>query len=190
MSHINESIDVEVPVRTAYDQWTQFETFPKFMEGVDRVIQLDDKSLDWTATIAGKVKHWRAEITQQEPDRIVAWRSVDGARNDGEVTFQSLSPTSTRVSVDLEVDPDGLLESAGDALGFVARRAKGDLERFKEFIEQRGSETGAWRGEIESGRVVRDDNSGGTASSTPIAGGSLTGDAGHDEPVGSSRTNR
>ena len=153
MSHITETIDVNAPLRAVYDQWTQFEQFPEFMEGVERVIQLDDKTLDWTATVAGKVKHWRAEITKQEPDRIIAWRSIDGARNDGEVTFAAVDADTTRVTLDLDVDPEGLLETAGDALGFVARRAKGDLERFKEFIEGRGIPTGAWRGEIRGGEV-------------------------------------
>ncbi|MBI2777769.1 MAG: SRPBCC family protein [Chloroflexi bacterium] len=152
MSRISETIEVDVPLRVAYDQWTQFETFPQFMEGIDRVIQLDDRTLDWTATIAGKVKHWRAEITDQEPDRLIAWRSIDGARNDGSVRFEAAGADSTRLSLDLDVDPEGPLETAGDALGFVARRAKADLERFKAFIEARGQETGAWRGSVGSRR--------------------------------------
>jgi len=159
MSHITETVEVNVPCRVAYDQWTQFEQFPRFMEGVERVIQLDDKTLDWTATIAGKVKHWRAKITLQEPDRVVAWRSVDGARNDGSVRFESIDAGRTRIVLDLEVDPDGPLETAGDALGFVSRRAKGDMERFKAFIEARGQETGAWRGEVHPGGVVERDPS-------------------------------
>jgi uncharacterized membrane protein len=152
MSQISESIEIEVPRRVAYDQWTQFEQFPQFMEGVERVEQLDDKTLDWTAEIAGKRKRWRATILEQRPDEVISWRSIDGARNDGTVRFESLGPERTRLTLDMDVDPEGPLENAGDALGFVARRAKADLERFKEFIEGRRRETGAWRGTIEAGR--------------------------------------
>jgi uncharacterized membrane protein len=153
MSRISEHIDVNVPVNTAYNQWTQFESFPQFMEGVERVVQLDDKTLDWTASIAGKTKHWRAEIVEQQPDQLVSWRSVDGARNDGSVRFESLGTDQTRVTLDLDVEPDGPIEATGDALGFVSRRAQADLERFKDFIESRGQETGAWRGSVEGSEV-------------------------------------
>ena len=148
MSDIHQTIDVDVPVRTAYNQWTQFETFPEFMDGVKRVVQLDDRTLEWTASIAGKEKQWQAEITEQRPDQLVAWRSTAGARNAGTVTFQRLDDTRTRVGLSLDVEPDGPLESAGDATGFVDRRVKADLERFKAFIESRGQETGAWRGSV------------------------------------------
>ncbi len=151
MSTIAESIDVAVPVRVAYDQWTQFEDFPKFMEGVKRVKQLDDASLDWTAEIAGIERSWRAEITEQEPDTRVAWRSTSGAKNAGQVSFEPLSDTMTRVTLELDVEPEGAIESAGDALGFVERQAEGDLQRFKEFIELRGTPTGSWRGEVAAG---------------------------------------
>ena len=153
MSQILESIDVDVPVRTAYDQWTQFEEFPRFMEGVESVRQIDDTHLDWTADIGGRTKQWRAEITEQEPDQRIAWRSTEGAENAGVVTFHRLDDHRSRVTLQLDVDPDGLLETAGDALGFVKRRAVGDLERFKAFIEERGSPTGAWRGEVEQNDV-------------------------------------
>jgi uncharacterized membrane protein len=153
VSRITETIDVDVPVRAAYDQWTQFESFPEFMEGVDRVVQVDDTTLDWTASIAGKVKNWRAEITEQRPDELVAWRSTEGAQNDGQVRFESLGADRTRIETQLDVEPEGLVEKAGDALGVVERRVKGDLERFKEFIEARGHETGAWRGSVDDGRV-------------------------------------
>ena len=153
MSRIVESIEVDVPVRVAYDQWTQFESFPQFMEGVERVVQTDDKTLEWTASIAGKVKNWRAEITEQRPDEVVAWRSTEGAQNDGMVRFESLGGDRTRVETQLDVEPEGLVEKTGDALGVVERRVKGDLERFKEFIESRGQATGAWRGEVDDGRV-------------------------------------
>ncbi|HEX5239741.1 MAG TPA: SRPBCC family protein [Candidatus Limnocylindrales bacterium] len=154
MSRITDHVDVDVPVRVAYDQWTQFESFPEFMEGVERVIQLDDRTLDWTASIGGKTKHWRAEIVQQEPDQVVSWRSLDGARNDGTVRFEPTDANTTRVTLELDVQPEGAIESAGDALGVVDRRVKGDLDRFKDFIESRGQATGAWRGSVE-GRQVR-----------------------------------
>jgi len=153
MSHISEEIEIDVPVRVAYDQWTQFESFPKFMEGVERVQQLDDETLGWTAEIAGKKKTWRAEIVEQLPDTVISWRSTEGARNDGAVRFDKLSGNRTRLMLELDVEPDGLLESAGDALGLVERRVKGDLERFKSFIESRGTPTGAWRGTVDDGRA-------------------------------------
>ena len=149
MSEIIETVDVNVPVRTAYDQWTQFETFPKFMEGVERVEQLDDKTLRWTAEIAGQKRTWKARITEQAPDQRIAWTSTEGAKNAGVVTFHRLDGNTTRVTLQLDVDPEGPVENIGDALGFVQRRAKGDMERFKEFIESRGSETGAWRGTVK-----------------------------------------
>jgi uncharacterized membrane protein len=155
VSRITESIDVNVPVRVAYDQWTQFESFPQFMEGIERVVQVDDTTLEWTATVAGKVKNWRAEITEQRPDEVVAWRSTDGAQNDGQVRFETLAMDRTRIEVQIDVEPEGLVERAGDALGIVERRVQGDLERFKEFVESRGQATGAWRGTVDDGRVER-----------------------------------
>jgi uncharacterized membrane protein len=155
MSRIDESIDVNVPVRVAYDQWTQFEDFPQFMDGVERVEQLDDTTLSWTASIAGREKVWTAKITRQEPDQVVAWEATDGAQNAGTVTFEELAPEVSRVSLALEYEPDGPVESAGDALGLVGRRVKGDMERFKAFIEARGHETGGWRGRVEAGREVQ-----------------------------------
>lgn len=149
MSNIEQSIEVDVPVRTAYNQWTQFEEFPKFMEGVEKVIQLDDKRLHWVAEIAGKTREWDAEITEQIPDERVAWSNIDGATNAGVVTFHYLDENKSKIMLQLEFEPEGIVEKAGDALGFVRTRTKGDLERFKSFVESRGSETGAWRGEIE-----------------------------------------
>jgi uncharacterized membrane protein len=154
MSQILESIDVDVPVRTAYDQWTQFEEFPRFMEGVEQVEQLDDTTLRWTAQIAGVRKSWTAEITEQTPDQRIAWNATEGAENAGVVTFHRLDDQKARVTLQLDVEPEGPVESAGDALGFVQRRAKGDMERFKTFIEQRGAATGAWRGEVEQNDVT------------------------------------
>jgi uncharacterized membrane protein len=149
MSTITQSIDVHVPVRTAYNQWTQFEEFPQFMDGVERVDQLDDTRLHWVAKVGGKQKEWDAKITEQTPDQRVAWTATEGAENAGVVTFHRIDDSTTRVTVQMEVEPEGAAESVGDAVGVPDRRVKGDLERFKEFIESRGRETGAWRGEVK-----------------------------------------
>lgn len=149
MSSIEESIDVEVPVRTAYNQWTQFEDFPQFMEGVEEVRQIDDTTTRWTVEVAGRRREFEAKITEQDPDQRVAWASVEGPSNAGVVTFHRLGKGRTRVMLQMEFEPDGPVEKVGDLLGVVRRRAKGDLERFKKFIEARGQETGAWRGEVE-----------------------------------------
>jgi uncharacterized membrane protein len=149
VSNIEKSIEVEVSVRTAYDQWTQFEEFPRFMEGVQQVTQLDDKRLRWRANVGGQEKEWEAEITEQRPGERIAWRSRDGAVNAGVVTFHRIADARTRVMLQLEYEPDGVVETVGDAIGVVSRRVAGDLERFKEFVESRGRETGAWRGEIK-----------------------------------------
>ena len=153
MGKVESSIDVNVPVSTAYNQWTQFEEFPRFMEGVKQVRQLDDKTLEWTADIAGNEQTWRAEIDQQEPDERIAWHATEGAKNAGVVTFHRIDENTTRVMLQLEYEPEGALEKVGDVAGIPQRRIEGDLERFKEFIESRGSETGAWRGKIEQTRV-------------------------------------
>ncbi|HWM54852.1 MAG TPA: SRPBCC family protein [Solirubrobacterales bacterium] len=149
MTSVQESIEVEVPVRTAYNQWTQFEEFPQFMEGVEEVRQLDDTHLRWRARIGGKEKEWTAEITEQRPDERVAWKNVDGAENAGVITFHRTGDERSRVTAQIEAETEGVVEAAGDALGMLDRRVKGDLERFKEFIESRGKETGAWRGEVK-----------------------------------------
>ncbi len=149
MSTIEQSIEVKVPVQTAYNQWTQFEEFPNFMEGVQSVQQLDDERLHWKAEIGGQEREWDAEITEQKPHQRVAWRSTTGATNAGVVTFHHIDPQTTRVMLQMEFEPVGVKEKLGDALGIAERRVKGDLERFKEFIESRGRETGAWRGEID-----------------------------------------
>jgi len=149
VSKILESLDVQVPVRTAYDQWTQFESFPRFMDGVKTVRQLDETTLEWVADVAGQEKRWTAKITEQDPDQRIAWTSIDGAHNAGVVTFHRIDDGTTRVALQLDVDPDGPVENIGDALGLVTRQVKGDLKRFKEFVEERGQETGAWRGKVE-----------------------------------------
>ena len=151
MTRVEQSIDVQVPVRTAYNQWTQFESFPQFMEGVKEVRQLDDRHLHWRAEVAGKEREWDARITEQVPDKRVAWSSIAGEENGGVVTFHQLGPQTTRVMVQLEFAPEGPAEQVGGALGLAQRRVKGDLERFKKFIEERGQATGAWRGEVRQG---------------------------------------
>jgi uncharacterized membrane protein len=149
MSVIEKSIELNVPVRTAYNQWTQFEEFPKFMEGVKEVKQIDDKHLQWKANIAGKDEEWNAEITEQIPDERIAWTSRGGASNAGVVTFHRISDATSKMMLQLEYDPKGFVEKTGDAMGLVTQRVQGDLERFKTFIESRGQETNAWRGTIK-----------------------------------------
>ena len=148
MSKIEQSIEVEVPVRTAYNQWTQFEEFPEFMEGVEQIRQIDDTHVHWVVEIAGRKKEWDAEITEQTPDQRVAWKSTNGEVNAGVVTFHKLDEGKTQVMVQMDYETDGIVEAAGDALGIAQRRVKGDLERFKQLIESRGQESGAYRGEV------------------------------------------
>ena len=150
-----ESIDVRVPVRAAYNQWTQFEDFPQFMENVESVTQIDDTHLRWVAEVGGQEHEWTAEITEQRPDERVAWKAVEGHGNSGVVTFHRLGETETRVTVQIEHETEGMMESLGSALGADSRRVQGDLERFKDLVEGRGVESGAWRGEVEQGRQVR-----------------------------------
>jgi uncharacterized membrane protein len=155
MTKIERSIEVDVPTRVAYDQWTQFEDFPQFMDGVERVVQEDDRFLRWTATIGGQRREWIAEIIDQTPDVRVAWTSVEGAVNAGAVMFAPVGAERTRVTLTMEVEPSGAVESVGVALGFLDRQVTGDLERFKDFIESRAVPTGAWRGEIHGDSIGR-----------------------------------
>ena len=148
MATIEESVEVMVPVRTAYNQWTQFEEFPQFMEGVEQVKQLTDTKVHWVAEIAGQRREWDAEITEQVPDERIAWRSTEGATNAGVVTFHRLGEGKSKIMLQLEFEPEGALEQAGDKLGVIKGKAKGDLKRFKAFIESEGRESGAWRGEV------------------------------------------
>ena len=148
MPTIDETIDIDVPLSTAYDQWTQFEEFPQFMGGVDEVRQLGDTLTHWKTSIGGVEREFDAEIVEQEPDRVVAWRSIDGTTHEGHVSFEALGPAQTRVRVRTSWQPESLVEKAGAAVGADDRQVKADLKRFKEFIEARGVETGAWRGEV------------------------------------------
>ena len=147
-SSIIETIEVNVPVSTAYNQWTQFEDFPQFMASVHEVRQLDDKHLHWKANVAGEEKEWDAEITEQIPDKRIAWRSVTGVPNGGVVTFHKISDDVTRIALQMDYQPEGPLEKLGDAFGAVRMEARGNLQKFKEMLESRGKETGAWRGKI------------------------------------------
>jgi uncharacterized membrane protein len=150
MNNITKSTDVDVPIRIAYDQWTQFEEFPRFMDGVKSVTQTDDTHLHWQAEIGGIKKEWDAEISEQHPDERVAWHSTSGAKNAGVVTFHRIDDDTTRVTLQMDVDPDGPIEQAGEWLGILDRQVEGDLKRFKAFIESRVAPTGGWRGNVES----------------------------------------
>ena len=150
MATIEESIEVNVPLSTAYNQWTQFEEFPRFMEGVEEIRQIDDTHLHWVAELGGTRHEWDAEITEQLPDERVAWRITDGKDNAGVVTFHRIDDNITRIMLQLEFEPEGFAEKAADVLGVIKHQAKGDLGRFKELIESRGGESGGWRGEIDN----------------------------------------
>lgn len=151
MARAAKEITVKAPVRSVYNQWTQFEQFPNFMEGVEEVRQITDSRLHWRATVGGREQEWEAEIEEQVPDQKIVWKAVAGEFNAGLVSFEPVGPNETRIHLEMSYEPKGAIENIGDALGFVERRVEGDLERFKEFIEERGGqETGAWRGEIEN----------------------------------------
>jgi uncharacterized membrane protein len=155
MPKIEDTIEVRVPVQQAYNQWTQFEDFPEFMEGIQSVQQLDDTHVHWVAEIRGESREWTTEITEQQPDKKVAWKTIEGeVKNDGVVTFESVGDAQTRVNVQMDVEGESTAENvAGDLLGVVKRQVHGDLERFKQLIENRDEETGAWRGEVQEGET-------------------------------------
>jgi uncharacterized membrane protein len=155
MPKIEDSIEVQVPVQQAYNQWTQFEEFPQFMEGIQSVQQLDDTHVRWVAEIRGENREWTTEITDQQPDKKVAWKTIEGeVKNDGVVTFEQVAEGQTRVNVQMDVESDSTAENvAGDLLGVVKSQVHGDLERFKQLIENRDEETGAWRGEVQEGET-------------------------------------
>jgi uncharacterized membrane protein len=156
MATVERSIEVDVPVSAAYDQWTQFEEFPRFMDGVVSVVQIDDKRLHWVAEINGQREEWDAEIVRQEPDRLIEWRSTSGTKNHGRVEFRPVEG-STRIDVAMEYEPEGMKEKAGSLLGFDEAQVDEDLERFKHLVEGRDVPTGSWRGEIQGGSVVDGD---------------------------------
>jgi len=152
MERIVKTFEIDRPVRTVYNQWTQFEDFPRFMEGVQEVQQIDDTHLHWRARIAGKEKEWDSEIVEQVPDQRIAWRSTSGAPNHGVVRFEPLDPNRTRVNLTMEYEPQGLVEKAGDAVGIVSHKVEEAVERFKDLVEKYEAETGAWRGEVHGGQ--------------------------------------
>jgi uncharacterized membrane protein len=156
MARVDKTIEVEVPVRTAYNQWTQFEEFPRFMEGVQEVQQLGDERLFWAAELGGERKEWYARITRQVPDEVLAWESEGGTVNSGTVVFHPRDEGKTEIELHMDYEPEDFKEKAGGALGFVSRKVESDLKRFKEFIEERGTETGGWRGEIMHGANADD----------------------------------
>ena len=168
MDSVEKSIEIEAPVQKVYNQWTQFEEFPRFMEGVAEVRQLDDKRLHWRAKVGGRVEEWDAEIAEQVPDKIIVWRSTSGARNEGIVRFVPLGASKTKVELEMHWDPKDVTERIGDALGADDARIQGDLGRFKKFVEERRTPTGAWRGEIHGDRVegdrAQEDQEAGTSS--------------------------
>ena len=150
MSTVTESVDVHVPVHTAYNQWTQFESFPHFMSGVETIRQIDDRRTHWVTKVGGVKREFDAEITEQHPDERIAWKSTGGdTKHAGVVTFHRLDDDRTRVTIQLDWEPEGLAEKVGSAVGVDSHQVKADAKRFKEFIESRGSETGAWRGDVE-----------------------------------------
>jgi uncharacterized membrane protein len=148
MKTIEKSVDVRAPVSTVYDQWTQFESFPEFMQGVDRITQLGERRTHWETSIGGVRREFDAEITEQHPDERVAWTSTEGTSQSGVVTFHRIDDQVTRVTLQMGIEPESLVEKAGTALGVVGHRIEGDLERFKHFIEERGRATGSWRGDV------------------------------------------
>ena len=148
MASVTKSVDVHVPIATAYNQWTQFETFPEFMGGVDQITQLDDRRLHWKVTVGGQEREFDAEVTEQHPEERVAWKSTDGKTHAGVVTFHKLDEDETRVTVQLDWEPEGIAEKAGAAVGIDDHQVSSDLDRFKTFIENRAKETGAWRGDV------------------------------------------
>ena len=154
MAEVKTSIEVDVPVSTAYNQWTQFEEFPQFMDNVESVRQLDDGHLQWVADVRGDREEWTAEITMQEPDQVIAWRSIAGKGTSGEVRFEPLGDSRTRVDVTMTWDPEGMTEALGARLGLDTGMVEQDLERFKQLVENRGQESGAWRGEVVEGERV------------------------------------
>lgn len=167
MATLHETVEVDVPVSTAYNQWTQFESFPEFMRGVESVEQIDETSLHFRTDIAGVRREYNAQITEQLPDRRIAWVSTDKPRNAGEVSFESLGPEQTRVTVALEWEPEGLVEKAGSAVHADSHQISADLKRFKQFIESRGIETGAWRSAVDHGEVEETEEEAGFAANAP-----------------------
>lgn len=176
------TVDVEVPVRTAYNQWTQFESFPQFMEGVEAVQQIDDRHMHWRVHVGPSTREFDATITEQHPDERIAWKSDSGPKHAGVVTFHRLDDTHTRVTTQMDVDPEGFVENVADKLGVLKHRVNSDLERFKHFIEHQGSETGAWRGDIPRPDAGGTATERGTAPRPGVGGTGMPGAGGTGTP--------
>lgn len=188
MSKIEKSIDVNVPVRQAYNQWTQFESFPEFMDGVESVQQRGDTNLHWVATVAGKRQEWDAKITEQRPDKRIAWTSISGDRNAGSVDFHRISDDRTRITLTMDVAPSGAVEKVGDALGIPSGQVEGDLKKFKDFIESRGSATGAWRGKVDQDETDASMRGGSLRSDRELTGAGTMGSYGSSSELDDSPT--
>ena len=169
MTTIEKTVDVHAPVRRVYDQWTQFESFPAFMDGVDRIVQVTPTTTHWETSIGGVHREFDAEITEQHPDERIAWHTVDGPHQAGVVTFHRLDDTTTRVNLQMEYHPDTIVEKAGAALGVVSNRVQGDLNRFREFLEGRTEATGAWRGDIDAPPQAGDTRRAGPGGGSPMS---------------------
>jgi carbon monoxide dehydrogenase subunit G len=187
-THVERSIEVEVPVRTAYDQWTQFEEFPQFMSGVQEVRQIGDALTHWVAEIAGVRREWDAAILEQVPDQKVAWAATTGATNAGAVYFKDVGSGRTQVRLTLDYEPEGIVERIADVLDVVERQAVADLDRFKEFIESRGSATGGWRGAVDEGDVNVAGSAGAGAAAGAAASHDVSGDLVEVGPTGDTRS--
>jgi len=186
MGTITETVDVDVDLATAYNQWTQFETFPEFMEGIEEVQQITDTTLHWVAKVGPAVREFDAQITEQSPDESIAWHSTNGPDFNGRVSFTELDNMRTRVTAEMTIDPDGFVETVGDKSGAIAMRVANDMKRFKDFIESRGGdETGAWRGTVDGGTV-----DGGTVGDGTVADGTVADGTYGDETYGDALPNR
>ena len=168
MTTVEQSIDVDVPISTAYNQWTQFESFPQFMDGVESITQTDDTHSHWVTKVAGVTREFDTEITEQHPDERIAWRSTSGeTHHAGVVTFHRLSQDTTRLMIQIDWEPEGLVEKAGSLVGVDDHRVKADAKRFKDFIESRGQSSGQWRGEVDAAPTAGDPASTPRSASTP-----------------------
>lgn len=173
-SVVQETLELELPVATVYNQWTQFEQFPRFMDGVEQVRQLDDSRLHWVASVGGRRAEWDAKILEQHPDRQISWASEDGRTTRGTVSFEPLGDKRTLLTLSMSYQLEGIQERLGSAVGFDRRRVRGDLERFKQLIESQASESGGWRGEISGGAATSTGKAAAPATTTSPEGGAAS----------------
>lgn len=182
MATVQKSIDVNVPLSQAYNQWTQFEEFPHFMSGVESVRQIDDTTVHFSTSIGGVKREYDARIALQEPDHLVTWESLEEPRNAGTVRFEPLGADQTKVTVELIWEPDSAAEKIGAAVGLDSRQVASDLQRFKKFIEERDVETGAWRGRVDPGGAVESGGTTGTMGAGTTGAGTMAGGTGDAQP--------